>query len=280
MDYVPRALIMNDKKIFYNLQVCRGIAAFIVVMAHANLLMNKELFNGFLIIGWNGVDFFFILSGFIIYYVNAKYLGFHSKISEYFSKRLARIYPIYWVYTLVVLLLDVLLYKSTNRHIVDWIDLSAVNIFKSFILYPTDTASNQMPVLPVAWTLSYEIFFYIIFGLCMFANKKVFWTLSFLWVLAILARGLGFIAVKSHLLSFILNEKNVEFLFGCVIAELSLANRTISRKYIDSILLIFGISLLLLSWINEALGLIWFQKLDVLNFGIPYSIIIYSLICL
>lgn len=63
---------MNNK--LFSLQYLRGIAAFFVVLYHATVLFKKyynydylfDLFNT----GYMGVDVFFILSGFIIFYVH------------------------------------------------------------------------------------------------------------------------------------------------------------------------------------------------------------------
>ena len=45
-------------RMLHNIQISRGIAAAMVLLAHANLLIDKTLFEGVFIIGWCGVDFF------------------------------------------------------------------------------------------------------------------------------------------------------------------------------------------------------------------------------
>ncbi|MDZ8110120.1 MAG: hypothetical protein RM338_31605 [Nostoc sp. DedQUE12a] len=56
------------------LQVYRGIAAILVVLSHGDRILGRELNqNTFLQIfhfGWIGVDFFFVLGGFIIFYIH------------------------------------------------------------------------------------------------------------------------------------------------------------------------------------------------------------------
>jgi len=57
---------LKKEETLYNLQIFRGIAAILVLLAHANLLIDRNIFRGMFIPGWSGVDFFFVLSGFII----------------------------------------------------------------------------------------------------------------------------------------------------------------------------------------------------------------------
>jgi exopolysaccharide production protein ExoZ len=63
-----------DKKLPY-LQIARAIAALIVVLHHitgaGTFYLNFNPVGGIFMVGWNGVDFFFVLSGFIIYYIHA-----------------------------------------------------------------------------------------------------------------------------------------------------------------------------------------------------------------
>lgn len=252
-----------------------------MVFAHTNLLLDKNLFDGFLIIGWSGVDFFFILSGFIIYYVNHKYDGISSKFQDYIGKRLARIYPIYWIYSILVVVLHMALLKAEVKNLISWLGLTALNITKSFTLYPTDIKNNIMPIIPAAWTLTYEMFFYIVFSIYILGSKRLFLISMILWAIAISIVNLfSFTFEISPFLSMLFDTHIFEFMFGCFIAQITLRNLQIKTRKNAIVLLVVGIVALFVSWINEALGLIWFDKLQFITFGIPYSIIIYSLISL
>jgi exopolysaccharide production protein ExoZ len=270
---------MIAKKVFYNLQVCRGIAALIVVMAHTNLI-DKNLFSGFLIIGWSGVDFFFVLSGFIIYYVNYDYIGQPSKYKTYFSKRLIRIFPIYWFYTVCAIVLHLIKVKLIGNPLISWIDLDAAGITRSLLLYPTHVADNEMPILPVAWTLTFELLFYILFGLGILAKKRVLLAVGVTWLIAIVLTNLSIIKIPDNpLLVTIFHAKNFEFVYGCIIAELTLKHKTLKSHGLAFAILIIGVLTLAFSWTNEAFSLkILPVKMDSLNFGIPYAIIIYALV--
>ena len=78
----------------------RAVVAIIVMLAHANLIIDPSLFHGFFIQGWCGVDFFFILSGFLVAWT---YWNNSDSCVHWLGKRFARIYPTYWIYTTVVI---------------------------------------------------------------------------------------------------------------------------------------------------------------------------------
>lgn len=81
----------------------RGIAALLVVVFHSNLMMMGFLppgYTHFVENGWLWVDFFFILSGFIMSYVYGK--KFEASVSgtaywRYLGARFARVYPLHLV---------------------------------------------------------------------------------------------------------------------------------------------------------------------------------------
>ena len=76
----------------FNIQVLRAVASLLVVHAHAAA--------GGLGLSWvggaNGVDLFFVISGFIIAYVAS------IDSDQFMARRLVRIVPIYWVSTLAL----------------------------------------------------------------------------------------------------------------------------------------------------------------------------------
>lgn len=97
----------------------RGIAAWWVVFYHfreALPLATNSLLHAVLELGYVAVDFFFILSGFVIYlnYSQALKTLIVSTLVNFFVKRLARVYPLYLVVTLAYLSIP-LAYWLTGR---------------------------------------------------------------------------------------------------------------------------------------------------------------------
>ncbi|ECJ2361303.1 acyltransferase [Salmonella enterica] len=141
----------------FSIQILRGIAALFVVCFHFRYAVNdiyaqKDIGNRLFEFGSFGVDLFFIISGFIMAMSARK----NENLSEFFIKRFFRIYPLYFV----VLTLYILL--SFNEY-------SLPQIIKSYLLVPIDYKS-EMPyygysIMAIAWTLTYEFWFYFIFGI-------------------------------------------------------------------------------------------------------------------
>jgi peptidoglycan/LPS O-acetylase OafA/YrhL len=81
------------------LQVYRGIAAVLVVMVHLTIKsaenLNQVAFFNLFQAGWSGVDYFFVLSGFIRVYVYRSAIGKKDQLKSILVKRAVRIYPIY-----------------------------------------------------------------------------------------------------------------------------------------------------------------------------------------
>lgn len=58
--------VVPAKKTLFNVQICRGVAALLVLFAHSSTIVDPSLFSGFFTKGHIGVDLFFVISGFII----------------------------------------------------------------------------------------------------------------------------------------------------------------------------------------------------------------------
>ena len=132
------------------LQIFRGISALMVVLHHSigSLRYYHKINYPFLDfigrIGKFGVDFFFVLSGFIITYSAFYKYNEPDSFRNYVKNRLLRVYVPYLPIGIFMLLLYTLLpsFSNGNR------DISS---FASLTLIP-----NGRPALSVAWTLSCE----------------------------------------------------------------------------------------------------------------------------
>ena len=276
-------IVNSHNRTFLNLQIFRGLAAILVLLSHANLLVDKTLLNGLLVIGRSGVDFFFVLSGFIIYYVNYGFIGDPTKFVIYIKKRFNRVYPIYWIYTLITLGIHFVLMNYTQKSLIYWIKVDLQNITKSVSLYPVNVALKEAPIIPVAWTLSFEIVFYAMFSLLIIFKPKLSIPIATTWIAAVIFNAIGFFHTDNILMNVILSIKNIEFFLGCLAAHL-LRNYSIKiPKYLPSLLLSIGVILIGISWwYNVRTGYIYslIHKTDVITFGIPFFIIVLSAVLL
>lgn len=140
-------------------QMLRGLAAFAVVLYHAGLTSSGVpgvgyLFPEFVKQGYAGVDVFFCLSGFIIFHAHREDLGRRQALPLFLMKRFVRIYPIYWVVTLLVLATGLWVPRVVGG------GLPAPGyVLQSLLLIP----QGREPLVTVAWTLIHELRFYVLF---------------------------------------------------------------------------------------------------------------------
>lgn len=140
-----------------SLQVLRFVAALSIAARHLpGSPLNALDPNGF------GVDVFFVISGFIICLVADE-----RRPGEFMWDRVARVVPLYWALTLAVTAVAVLAPSLLNSTTADpWL------VLQSLLFIPFMKASGEMqPILYVGWTLNYEMFFYALFALCLFAGR-------------------------------------------------------------------------------------------------------------
>lgn len=169
-----------------SIQALRGIAAVSVVAFHTHLILAQPEYGGLNIFGWLslkgwlGVNFFFVLSGFIIYLAHASDIGRPERASRYFWRRATRIYPLYWILLTGYIAAAAL---GIGHPDFKW---EARHLFSAYSL----VAVVDEPTLPlkVAWTLLFEIKFYLLFALCIIAGRLGLAVMA-LWGCGILLRN-------------------------------------------------------------------------------------------
>lgn len=177
------------RKTIYIVQILRGVAAAAVVLYHTHFILAKPEYGGIEVFGtltsrgWMGVNFFFALSGFIILLAHYRDIGARPRVANYAWRRFTRVYPIYWIFTLI--------YMAAALAGLGYPDFGwdFRNLLASFTLLPFDPA--PMPPLAVAWTLLYEVFFYIIFAVLIF-NRKIGMVVLAVWAGGITINALVF----------------------------------------------------------------------------------------
>jgi exopolysaccharide production protein ExoZ len=218
---------------FFGLEAARGIAAALVAVNHAADMTAQERYYGLVPFGGGarnfsaGVDFFFVLSGFIITWVHFADIGRKDRLGPYLWRRFLRIYPLYWA---VLLPLIVLYTAFPSLGLPAQREIS--NIVPSFFLLP----GPEAPVLGVAWTLVFEITFYAAFSCLIFFGRPAFLAL-FAWVGAILLAN-AFFQPLNYPAAFFFNPRILEFCVGMAIARY-LRDRTVP---VPMLLLLLGLA--------------------------------------
>ncbi|WHX65544.1 acyltransferase [Peribacillus frigoritolerans] len=256
---------MKHTQTLKSIQMIRGIAAILVVLYHINNLFlsnfNVHFSYGFFSPGSMGVDVFFVLSGFIMYYIHHSDIGKKSKLKNFARKRFIRIYPVYWVVSFFLILLYLAIPSFGESYYRD-----PTFIIKSLILIP----QSVQPILGVAWSLTHEVYFYLIFALLIIVNKKYYNLIIITWVTLTFLNI--FIRTDNYFVNFLLNTYNFEFLLGGLVAFIVIKKIHFSYKF--SINLALG--LFLISWLSNL-----FFSIDgyrVILWGIPSALLLYGLV--
>ena len=204
------------------------------VQAFASAPMPAAIYSA-LNFGYLGVDFFFVLSGFIILH---SHLGDPSGIGpakSYFTKRLLRVFPPYLPISISLFLAYALLPGLSEG-----IRGGEFGILSSFFLLP----SEYPPALSVAWTLIHEMLFYMVF-LTFFASKKAFFGLAIAWSCVMFFNSYSrFTENGLALFKVLLDPINLEFVLGMAAAWI--ASRTRFRPNaanVGVLLMAAGVSL-------------------------------------
>ncbi|HEY8136341.1 MAG TPA: acyltransferase [Methylocystis sp.] len=194
-----------------SLQYGRGLAALAVLAQHASTATTAfveqppQLVETILMAGFVGVDFFFVLSGFIIMHAHMNDPRTFQAAALYVKKRLRRIFIPYLPVSLGVILLY-LLFPTISHGNRDW------GLLSTLTLFPT----ARPPVLVVAWTLVHEMMFYTLFLASYFTKRFI--TFIFAWIVIIIGTwSIGW-TPDSPVLRIFLSPLNLEFVAGMAAA--------------------------------------------------------------
>lgn len=226
------------------LQAGRALAALAVVVIHATFPTNHLVepipvwLDTMMGRGYLGVDFFFVLSGFILYYINHRSSQRPGWAGHYLESRLTRIYVPYLPVAVALLAICTLLpaLSASGR---SW------SVPATLTLIPFGSQS----VLGTAWTLTFELHFYLWSLLFFRVGRPLLF--GAVWAVAIMVRWWWWPAfqlpVDTSLMSVLLNPLNLEFVFGMVAAWLVLNQRLRS----NGLLALAGTAcLLLFAWMG------------------------------
>ena len=196
----------DERRPIISLQIMRGIAAVSVVAFHTSLIMAKpqygsmHAFESATSRGWIGVNFFFVLSGFIILYAHAKDIGRPQQLGSYLWRRFSRLYPAYWVFLTLYVAAALLGFGPMNFRL-SWVDmLTAYTLFR-WVYDP------NIP-LKVAWTLIFEVSFYLVFAIAIM-NRRAGIAVSCVWLV-----GIVIASVLGSLDAGRFSMWNINFFFG------------------------------------------------------------------
>jgi peptidoglycan/LPS O-acetylase OafA/YrhL/Cdc6-like AAA superfamily ATPase len=189
------------------IEMARGLAALAVVIFHANA---SSRFYGAPNFPWlrpfeYGVDFFFVLSGFVVMLAHRHDIGRPRQIIPYLTKRTIRLFPILWLVVLGVFALRVAAGAPSDIE----------TLVRSLIPFP----SLEQTLPQVIWTLRHELLFYAIFAVLILS--RVLGTLVMaIWMVLVELQLYAalFASPVDGLTAFFLSTYHLDFVFGMALA--------------------------------------------------------------
>jgi len=226
----------------WSIHYLRALAAFGVILFHTfdDTPWPFEL-------GAAGIHLFFTISGFVIW-TSAK--GRRIGPGSFAAARLTRIVPQYWLATLVAVLSTFVMpgyfWQATAE---------PFHVVASLLFIPHEGVSGGIyPVLYQGWTLQYEMYFYAVFGLCLFLPTGARGLAIAGWFITATAAGAVFQPAGAALQTYT-NPICLEFLAGMGAAGVAQwAGDRLPRPALIALALVGGVAFVLIDLHESALG--------------------------
>jgi exopolysaccharide production protein ExoZ len=191
------------------LEATRGMAAAAVVLDHADAAVRNGLGASahleLLEYGKYGVDYFFVLSGFVIVWAHYEDIG-RRATCNYALKRFIRLYPVAWMVVGTWLLIR---FFWAGR--IEPIE----KIVTSLFFFP----SLIDPIPTAVWTLRHELLFYLMFSMLLLSRRAGAFLLA-AWILGCLTHTILALTGRpfTGILAFLFSTYHFDFLIGGVLA--------------------------------------------------------------
>ena len=240
----------------------RGLSAIFVLYYHVLHKMNSIYGWDFYKFGAIGVDIFFIISGFVI---SSSFYKNRTSAVKFLENRFFRVIPIYWFLTTCALIVYLIRPDLVNRS-----SNVGTSVLSSYTLIP----DGGVMLLSVAWTLTYEMYFYTIFALSIFVSG-VFLKRNQERIISVLLISLIFVCANLFDVGNTFSNPIVfEFIFGVVVFEILGKNKYFINKVVSAFLLVLALlTYVAFNFYFEINNRLWY-------FGIPALLLFVSFLSL
>lgn len=267
---------LRGKAEFQSVQALRAVGVILVVIFHSLGMWTERVIHNPAHPYWQngsaGVDLFFVISGFVMVVATRSLTTQPDGWWIFVKRRVRRIVPLYWGLTSLKLC-AMLLIPAMMLHTAPGI----ANIVCSYLFIPARTLGGTIhPVLPVGWTLNYEMLFYTLFALALFLQAGL---LRFLVPVLVSLAIVGLIRADDWpAFTTLADEIVLEFLFGICAAFAILRGWRLTLPVALAVLALASVALLtdpLGPVIGVAHGF-GRQDLRTITFGIPALAIVFA----
>jgi len=177
------------KERFEVLDIFRGIFSSLVVLFHMSAFSDTPIINNQFIYNCDlFVDFFFVLSGFVIAY-SYQSISTGAELNRFYKKRFFRLYPLHLIVLLAFVAIELSKHFAAGYVQVNKID-NASNNWNTFFSNIFLLNSVKLPDIHdvswniASWSISAEMIAYLVFGLTMLLISKAGLTKGKLFVYA------------------------------------------------------------------------------------------------
>jgi peptidoglycan/LPS O-acetylase OafA/YrhL len=221
-----------------NLQILRGISALLVCCFHfsedinfEHLRLGEILFKK----GSIGVQIFFVISGFIMAFTTMKKdfsKDTFKQITLFYKRRIIRIVPLYYLLTFAWMIIGGSLFLYFQEG-------NIARFIHSVLFLPQ---KDIFPVLFLGWSLNFEMFFYLLFGISLVFNIKRYVFIIAFFILTYIS---GFLYPSQNAyIQMITSQLNLYFVAGILLALL--LNKITVNKNWATLISVIGIASFLL----------------------------------
>lgn len=216
----------------------RGFAVLLVFLVHYESLLEpwiardaplRAVAQSLFTLGNAGVDLFFLLSGYLIY---GSLLTRQQTFRSFFARRLQRIYPAFTTVFAMYVALSLLLPAESKVPK----EGAALYLLENYLLLPGLLPIH--PMITVAWSLSYEMFCYLVLpamvGLLRLRERTMRWRLT--WFLSIAAALSAYTALNGGPISLVM------FVSGIVLYEVISKTELRAHGGVGLLALIIGLA--------------------------------------
>lgn len=275
--------MIRQRRHFDTFDALRFLAFFKVFLLHLPILA-FPWFNYLRAGGGVGVQFFFVLSGFLITYIlmDEKEHAGKVNLKNFFVRRIFRIWPLYFLmlfvaYATPYILSNFLHLSSSNDGYVPKLIYSALFLENYRMMY-THNHANVSP-LSVMWSLCIEEHFYIVWGIVAYfmSTRNILYFLLTSVFTGILARWLY---AANNIPSLDLLTNIDLFAFGGIAAYFMVYKPILSGKFSDRfsiqgkklyVLLLITIVVVFSQYADNDYSFIWMTTL----LGLGFSLLVF-----
>ncbi|MBL8014275.1 MAG: acyltransferase [Candidatus Omnitrophica bacterium] len=184
-----------SQRYFPGLDGLRAASIFLVLLHHIGMIFQYWPFAGgpavlsslsfqVMLLGFAGVDMFFVISGFLIAGLLLEDLSGPLRIKRFYVRRAFKILPQYWTVVLVGTYLSFFVYEQR----------SSVATYLNYLFF-LQNYFGQVEILRHLWTIAVEEHFYLLLPLVywviwlVFKNSEARWRALFVIFLVLIAAG-------------------------------------------------------------------------------------------